>query len=203
MSDQPPVPGARSIEEPPEFPPVKGVTSNRTVYIAALNPKTAGQGGQVELVDAPTVAAAARALRPSVDCTLEDVRLTPEGGVRRQEAACRLEYGADAPELILDDFTAPANVAKVVRTAAEPGASEIVRRPLLAQRLASAWIEDLLRQLREGRLDRAVTDPEVRRELTEALAAEVERVRELITRRRRRAALARAAGEQEASDDDA
>ncbi len=84
----------------------------------------------------------------------------------------------------MTDFTEPSLVWKVRRTEAPKGSTEVDRRPLLRNRMASEAIASLLRQLRTGAQKDWLRDPAKRKALRQQVQEGAEALRRIIAKHR-------------------
>ncbi len=157
---------ARRILPKNAVPKVTELNSNFSIYLAEINPETAGES--MESIDCGSVADVAEAFKPELEFELK--KLSNLGGEQVDEdvATVKMKYG-ETPREIMNDFL-PENV--VVKTKNSDG-----DRVLLNQQIDYHTLDDLTERLRDQKFAKLFN--ENKEGLIETLGAEIERIKSI------------------------
>lgn len=118
---------------------VAELNSNFTVYLAELNPETAGES--IEPFEAGSTAEVAYKFKPSLEFEVKKVDGIGTDDVSEVKVSSKMQYGAD-PKEIMNDFTADNLVVKM---------KSGTERVLLDQQLEYLALEDLMEKLKDAK----------------------------------------------------
>ena len=157
---------ARRILPQNAVPGIAELNSNFSVYIAEVNPDTAGENA--EPVDCGSVAEVAEKFKPKVEFSIKKLNKIGSDNPEEEVVSSTMEYGKQ-PKEIMNDFKAENVIVKSETTGGE--------KVLLDQQLSYLAIKDLEEKLRDQKF-RALFESD-KEGLAATLEAEIERVKGL------------------------
>ncbi len=157
---------ARRILPANAVPGVAELNSNFTMYVAEVNPDTAGD--DTAPVDAGSVAEVAEKFKPKVDFAIKKLNNLGAEKVEEETVSATMHYG-EQPKEIMNDFGSENLIVKT-RT----GTGE---RVLLDQQLDYLALEDLEERLRDEKFAQLFQSD--KEGMIAALEQEIERVKKL------------------------
>jgi len=147
-------------------PNVAELNSNFTLYIAEVNPNTAGESA--EPVDCGSVAEVAEKFKPKIEFNITKLNNIGSGNPEEEIVSVEMNYGEQSKE-IMNDFNAE-NL--VVKTKSYDG-----ERVLLDQQLTYLALENLEEKLKDQKL--LALFEKNKDSLIESLQQEIERIKKL------------------------
>ncbi len=148
-------------------PGVVELVSNATVYVAEVNPETAGE--DIMPVDCGSTAEVAATFKPTMNFQVTKLNNLGAEKADQESETITMHYG-ESPKEIMNDFNANNLAVKAKTSDGE--------RILLDQQLAYLALEDLQDRLKDQKFAQLFESN--REGMIESLAAEIERVQGLL-----------------------
>lgn len=167
MGKQLDVDKARRILPSNAVPGVAELNSNFTLYVAELNPETAGE--KIEPVDCGSTADVAEQFKPQVALQVKKINNIGADEVSEETVDISMKYGND-PKEIMNDFKSENVVVK-----AKDGDNE---RTLLNQQLDFLALDELVEKLKDKKFQKLVASN--KDGLLKSIEEEIQRIDQLI-----------------------
>jgi hypothetical protein len=145
---------------------VAELNSNFTVYVAEVNPESAGDS--IEPIDCGSVADVAENFKPKIEFQLKKLNKIGESELDEEVVSTIMNYG-EQPKEIMNDFKAENLVVKMKTQDNE--------KVLLDQQLTYLALEDLQERLRDQKFAKLMQSD--KQSMVEALELEIERIKNL------------------------
>jgi uncharacterized protein (DUF111 family) len=167
MAKTPDVDKAKRILPTNATPGVAELNSNFSVYIAPVNPETAGE--DCTPVDCGSISEVAAKFAPKLEFEVKKVENLGADAVDQSTASVTMRYGED-PSQIMSDFQADNLAVKAKSAEGE--------RILLDQQLTHLALDDLMERMKDQKLAQLLQSN--KEGVVKALEAEIERLQQIL-----------------------